>query len=311
MSLLSIIGLIEIGHFLRAKFSRAGRILDSLSARPIAIGLGAIAVLAAYTTRPLFNLGFTPQFSRHMAALPAGTKIFTHQAMRDLAFLVDPKNAGRLNWTAPGKILLRTPELEAQAAPCGEFWYLRKHMWLTYRKAEERSGKPQKQPDLPSYLDTPERDWILNDVLMKGDEPEMVFYRRRPAGVTPHILGADSPEFASLLPKLPAAWMPGKNQKRMDLDWPVAPSLRGQLVTFQFGVASPAVEPMHFKLRFTAGGKEAFDCGFRPIVYGGGGKEFLAFQIPANADKCWLQLNFSKNKEVNLTTFRAIFDDIR
>ena len=311
MSILSIIGLLEIGQFLRPRFPIVRRITDSLAARPILLGLCVIALLAAYTNRPLFNLGFIPRYSRHMAALPAGTKIFTHQAMRDLAFLVDAKNARRLTWTAPGKILLRTPELEAQAAPCDEFWYLRKHMWLTYRKAEERSSTPQKQPALPSYLDTPERDWILSDVLMKADEPEMVFYRRRPAGVVPRILGPDAPEFADLLPALPTSWKPGKDAKHIDLNWAVPASLRGQLITFQFQATSPAVEPMHFKLRFTSGGKEPFDCSFRPIIYGGGGKEFLAFQIPAKADKCWVQLTFNKNKEVTLSGFRAILDDIR
>jgi hypothetical protein len=309
MSLLAIIGLLEIGRFARARFALVRTITATLGARPVVVGCFLFAVLAAATSRPLFSLGFTPRFSRHLAALPAGTKIFTHHAMRDLAFLVDPGSARRLTWTAPSKILHRSDELEAQAATCDEFWYLRKHMWLTYRKAEERSSQPQRQPELPSYLDTPERDWMLSEVLMKADEPELVFYRRRPAGTIPRILGPEAPEFAHLLPPLPAAWSPSTHAKRVDQNWSVPAGLRGQLITFQFEVASPAVEPMLFKMRFTAGGKEPFDCTFRPIVYGGGGKEFLAVQIPANADQCWVQLNFNKNKEVVLSGFRAILDD--
>jgi hypothetical protein len=311
MVILAIIGLIEIGGFLGSRFAPLREKLSALSKRPVVCAVVVIAILAAYTSRPLFNLGFTPEYSRHMSALPTGTKIFTHHAMRDLAFMVDPANARRLAWTAPSKILARIPGIEAEATACDEFWYLRKHMWLTYRKAEERSAEPQKQPALPSYLDQPERDWILNQVIMKADEPEMVFYRRRPAGIVPHILGPEAQEFAGLLPPLPVSWTAESYPKRLDQSWPVAASLRGQLVTFQFQVASPAVEPMIVKMRFTAGGKEPVEYGFRPIVYGGGGKEFLAVHIPANADKCWVQLNFNKGKQVTLSGFRAIFDDVR
>lgn len=310
MSLLAIIGLLEIGHLVCSRSVLARTIASTLAVRPVVMGIGIVAALAAYTSRPLFDPGFIPRYRAHLSVLPEGTKIFTHHAMRDLAFLVDPRNARRLIWIAPAKILRRTDELEAQAALCDEFWYLRKHLWLTYRKAEERSSEPQKQPSLPSYLDTPEHDWILSDVLMKADEPELVFYRRRPTGTFPRILGPEAAEFADVMPKLPTAWNPGQNAKRVEKNWPVPASLRGRFVTFQFQVASPAVEPMLFKLRFTAGGKDPFDCTFRPIVYRGGGKEFLAVKIPSNADNCWVQLNFNKNKQVILSGFRAILDDV-
>jgi hypothetical protein len=308
LSLLAVLGAIEIGRFLRARSEPLRAISDRLATRPVALGLSLVAVLGIGTSRPLFDPGFTVEFTRHLAALPTGTKVFTHHAMRDLAFLVDPRDARRLVWNAPSKILFGSPELEAQAAASDEFWYLRKHLWLTYRKAGERSGTVQPQPPLPSYLDTPERDWTLDEVLMKADEPELVFYRRRTAGTTPRILGPDSPEFAGLLPKLPATWKPGRDPARVDLQWPVPPALRGQLVTVQFQLASPAVEPLALTLRFTGGGSEPFDCAYRPIVYSGGGKEFLALKIPAGADQCSVQLNFNKDKPVVLSGFRVIVD---
>ena len=68
--------------------------------------------------------------ARYMNQLPDGTKIFTHHLMHDTAFLADVKAARRFAWTDRRQILVSRPDLEAEAAACDEFWYLRKKVWL-------------------------------------------------------------------------------------------------------------------------------------------------------------------------------------
>jgi len=108
---------------------------------------------------------------------------------------------------------------------------------------------------------------------------------------------------------LPVVWSPGKDPKHLEANWAVPAYLRGRAVLFQFDAASPAVEPLLLKMAFTTAGKHPINLSFRPIVYGGGGKEFLAMRLPANTDKCWVRVDFKKDKEVTLSGFRAVFDE--
>ena len=54
------------------------------------------------------------------------------------------------------------------------------------------------------------------------------------------------------------------------------------------------------------------DFLLKPILYAGGGKEFFALPIPADAETCTVELRFpAKTKGVQLTSFRAVFDEVR
>ncbi|MGB8170108.1 MAG: hypothetical protein WCF18_21570 [Chthoniobacteraceae bacterium] len=313
MSLLVGLGALEAGRLLAGiKWEPARRLRSWLARHSVLAGAGAVVMLALYTSRPFFDLGFAVEQRRRMATLPDATKIFTHPSMRDVAFLVDPADARRFTWVAPKAILERTPELEAQAAGCDEVWYLRKQLWMTRRKAMERNGSNE-QPPLGTYFDTPERDWLLADVLAKGSDSDLVFYRRRPAGSpAPHILTADSPEFRGIFPALPAEWSSQHDRKSITTKWNVPPALRGKLLALEFRAASPTVEPLIAKLQFMAGRRRSTDLLLKPILYAGGGKEFFAVPIPADAETCTVELHFpAKTKHVQLADFRAVFDDAR
>src|SRR5690349_21692278 len=78
------------------------------------------------TSRDRFDIGFVPEMRRYLAALPDGTRVFSHKAMREIVYLVDAKSASRFTWNAPNEIIHRSDKLEAQAADCTEFWYARK-----------------------------------------------------------------------------------------------------------------------------------------------------------------------------------------
>lgn len=313
MSILVALGVIESARLLRrVRWTPLRRLSAGLVHHPVFAGFGAVVALALYTSRPCFDLGFAVQQQRRMATLPDATKIFTHRAMRDVAFLVDPSDARRFTWIAPKAILERTAALEAQAAGCDELWYVRKQLWMTRRKAMERAGSGA-QPPLGTYFDAPEREWLLADVLAKGSDCDLVFSRRRPAGLpSPHVLLADAPEFRGLFPALPAEWSSHRDKRTITVKWEVPAALRGKLLALEFTAASATVEPLTVKLQFMAGRRRSEDFLLKPILYAGGGKEFFALPIPADAETCTVELRFpAKTKGMQLTSFRAVFDEVR
>lgn len=268
----------------------------------------AIAVLATKTTRTHFDLGFVPEFRRYLASLPPGMKVFTHESMRAITFLADAGVAKRIQWTAPNFIMHRDPGLEEQAAQCDEFWYARKLVWLSTRKQLEK-GELRQQPPLASYFDHPEQAWMLKRLLAKGDTPDLIFYRRRPPNApAPAILNAQSPEFANLIPPLPAQWKPGQ-KAIVTVEWQVPESLRGRLVRMEIEASSESVEGFHMRLRFNHGRQVVAEYILKPYLHAESGKEFFVLAIPADAEKCRVQLRFGANsKPVSFANFRAVVE---
>lgn len=314
MSVLAVAGLWALGQWLAgcACTAACAQRLAALARGkfgPPAIGGAAIVLMSLITTRERFDLGFVPEMRRYLDALPAGTRVFTHKAMREIVHLVDAKAAARFVWTAPGEILRRSEKLEAQAAACSEFWYARKLVWLTTRKALEKRTLEQ-QPALGSYFEAPEREWTLAGLFAKGDNPDLIFYRRRTAdSPAPQILGSTAPEWQQLLPAFPARLT--KEHGNVEADWQIPASLRGRFARIEFEAAAAEVEALTIRLRFTAGGRRVADAEYllKPYLHRGGGREFFALPIPADADHCRVQLKLGKGaKEVELTSFRAVIE---
>jgi hypothetical protein len=283
-----------------------------VAAHPLATGVVAIILAALVTSRPAFDLGYVPTLQARLKALPPGAKIFTHEPMRDLSFLVDASGSNKIDWIAPRLILAHDARTEASAKEAEEFWYMRKLLWMNQRKDVERSpGKAQ--PTLASYLVHPEQDWVLSDVVAKGEEPELIFYRRRPVGAPgPHVLTAASPELAPLLPALPTVWHPSAAKESRDLNWSIPPEMRGKLVRLEADGASQSVEPFNTKLRFRSGSRKGPDYLFKPIFHASGGQDFLVLEIPPSADRCEVKLVANGHpKEVTLRSVRVVYDDIR
>lgn len=275
---------------------------------PIFTAVVSVALLAAVTSRAFFDLNFVLPMHRHLAALPSGTKVFTHDSMRALAFMVDPNSARRFAWSAPEKILHRTPELEARAAASEQFWYIRDLAWLNTRKALEKKSAVAALP-LASYFRTPDRDWRMNQLLVRGDTPDLVFYRRRtPADPPPRRLEATAPEFAGLVPPLPFAWT-RTGTSFASVRWSVPPSLRGQFVRLEIEAAAAKVEAVSVGLTFLAGKKERAVLLLKPYLQPEPGTDFFAFQIPPDADACEVEFRISKDaKSVRFTGFRAVVE---
>ncbi len=306
-SLLAALGLAQVWSLIRWKFPR---VEARLHPRRALVYAALVVFIALFSSRPFFDLGFTKDLAGYMNKLPDGTKIFTHHLMHDTAFLADVKAARRFAWTDRRQILVSRPDLEAEAAACDEFWYLRKQVWLVERKKAERH-QTLDQPKLGSYLETPERDWKLREVLSKGDGTDVVmFSRRRPNDPPPHILTAQSPELAPLVPALPLEWNANANQKLFWAKWPIPESLRGKLLSVHIEAASANVEPLNVRFVFVAKQGRRSEIVLKPIFYRTGGFDFFAIKIPPNAERSDIEFKFTKGAtKVQLTGLRAVYDD--
>jgi hypothetical protein len=275
-----------------------------------ALGAAALLVMSVVSSRTYFDLGFVPDFAAYMRALPPGTRVFTHESMRGIAFLCDPVAARKLSFVAPSnRILHRSADLEQDAAGCSEFWYARKLVWLNTRKKLELS-EFKKQPQLASYFDAPEREWTLVRLLAKGDTPDLIFYRRRtPRTPPPQVLAASAPEFSRLVPPIPAEWRKEQGKHEYKERWEVPPSLRGKLVRIEVVAGSDQVEAFTLRLKFKKEGVELAEFNLKPYLHHDGGKDFFALPIPADADDCDVTLKFStKAKVVKISELRVILE---
>jgi hypothetical protein len=299
-SLLSIVGLFWLIEKVKARWN----------VRFPAPAFGALAVLLLWmlTNRERFDRGFVPEFHDYLATLKPGTKVFTHDGMRALAYLCNEDAAKQLTFNVPSsKILFRRNGPERRAAESDEFWYARKLVWLSERKQLESGNLPQ-LPELGSYFDSPERDWTLAMLLAKGDSPDLVFFkRRRPQTPAPTILLSTAPEFAEVMPALPRDWAKEKNKRKIEAKWKVPQSLRGKPVWLELVAGSDQVEAFTLRLEFKQGGKDVAEFLLKPYLHPGGGKDFFAIPFPADADNCELTMKvIDKAKKIHVESFRAV-----
>lgn len=294
-----------------AGFWAAFRALQSrirFAAPASVLGCAAVLTLGLATKRERFNLGFVPEFASYLRALPPGTKVFTHEAMRAMAKLCDDQATRRLTIEAPSSILLKAPELEKMASNADEFWYARKLVWLGTRKALERGALP-KQPPLGSYFDEPEREWTLTRMLAKGDTPDLIFYRRRQAhDPAPFVLGPESAELQELVPALPRDWLVGRDPKQTHVRWTVPALVRGKYVRLEARAGSAQPESFTLRLKFRTNEKEPVEYLLKPYLHREVGKEFFVFAIP-DVDVCDVTLRFtSRAKAVSFEAMRLVVE---
>ncbi len=302
MSVLAALGVQRIFNWAKTRQPILGRL------HPAAIGVVSLLTLMFFTSRKPLDLEFVPKMKAYIASLPPKTEIFTHDGMRFFSFLIHPNAARTLTWHHQKRIINQSPELEAMAARSQQFWYVRKLVWLTTRKKLEKKAFAEQIP-MGSYFTHPERDWVLSELLARGDTPDLVFYRRRtPQDPPPLILEAGASEFGTLFPRLPAQWEKAQGQPTSQR-WEVPGALRGQFARIEMEAASPQVEAVTIQLRFMAGETLKAEYLLKPYLHTEPGKEFFAFEIPPDAEACDVQFLYSKNaKSVRFTGFRAFLE---
>jgi hypothetical protein len=286
----------------------------------------------------------------YVQKVPAGTKVFTHHMMRALAIMSDGSAAKRIAWVGeqydkegrrvasiPREIMNARPELEAFASSADEFWYMHKIVWMNNRKRMEKRDPETKQktvrtqPPMATYFTDTEKDWALAKLMVKGDSPDLAFYRRRtPAMPVPVPLPPTAPEFAGLLPALPVTWVQNKNRS-VHFDWPVPATLRGKVVRLDVKTVSDEVETsgVAFKfdppatkrhssmerllsyvaeiLRIGPSGKAKKEVLVKPYTYPEPGRDFFLIPIPPAAEHCRIQIRFSNAvKQATLLDLQAM-----
>lgn len=272
-----------------------------------AFGVIAVVLMGAFTSRERFERGFVPEFHDYLASLKPGTKIFTHEGMRQIAFLCNADAAKQLSFTAPSRILFRTNGLEKKAAQADEFWYARKLVWLGERKQLERRDL-EHLPELGSYFDAPEKDWTLVRLLAKGDSPDLIFFRRRtPTTPLPVVLNAAAPELAEVMPVIPNQWSREGNQTTIRKKWQVPESMKGKLAWLDVVAGSEQVEAFTLRLHFKRGQTDVAEFLLKPYLHPGGGKDIFAIPIPPDADSCDLTMRVArKTKNIHFESFRML-----
>ncbi|MEI8233671.1 MAG: hypothetical protein WCH57_03185 [Verrucomicrobiota bacterium] len=264
--------------------------------RPAATFCLAIVILAAIGDRDSFELGYLPDLRAAVRSTPAGCRVFTHDTMRFAAMLADADAAARLQWSTWKNIFQMEKSLEAMASQADEFWYCRRHVWLSARKRMEKDGDPG---TIASYLEKPYPTWMLQRVVLHDKTPEFVFYRKRPAGLPDAqrlAIGTLCPQ----APTFPLRWNSGQAQK-IKCRLPISEQLRGKLVRLEIEGKSNFVEAFTVKLRFFHGKKRLRTHELEPYLQHKQGIDFHALEIPPKTDACEAQIEIDpKTKSLEI-----------
>ncbi len=308
MSLLAVFALYELWQTSRRRPFLTHIFAHRLA--PIVLGASTLLFLLATTKREFFHPGFIPEVRRYLASVPDGATVFTQASMREMVRLVSPRDAARFRWLVHDEILEPNSALETEAARADEFWYLRTRSWL--RATQRLNKNPEAPPpQLASYFLEPETDWTLMRAIAKYDSPELVFYRRRNAAISPRILDHDAAEWNGLVLVLPATWEREHAPSRLKALWQIPEKLRGRLVRLEMEANSDEVDAFTVRLRFFYGSRHAKkDLVLRPYLTRERGLDFFALAIPATSTACEIQLRFGeKTQRVEFSRFRAVLEN--
>jgi hypothetical protein len=309
LTLLAVLGL---RYLLDLPWLRARRWGRWIPEHPVIAGVAALALLIGLTSRPYFDLGFVAPMRVYVKSIPPGTKIFSHHMMRALALLASPAEAQKLQWVGPNgrspkEIIESDPMREQLADSAQEFWYMRKIVWMNTRKKLE-DKRVTKRFTMGSYLEDPTAEWALSKILVKGEGPDLVFYRRRtPEMPVPLILTPTSPELAGLLSPLPVTWQNDGKDRVVRWEWKVPPLLRGKCLLLQPSATADKVEAAGVTLRFRPPNKEQPELLMKPYTFPEVAKDFFVIPVPADAETCAIHIRFSKDvKTVTLSDLRVV-----
>jgi hypothetical protein len=302
MSLLVALGFWKVLALPGLRRYRAGRWLHG---HPIGAAAIMLAIIIAGTSRQFTSLEFVPAMRAYLNGLAPGTKVFTHEELRPMIYLVAPEAASRIQWLYKDEIIPATAVLEDLATKADEFWYARKLVWLRTRKGLERKKIEDPAP-LPSYFTNTSKNWKLNAIFTREDATDLVFYRRRiPSDPAPLVLEASAPELQQVVPALPVEWRKDSGPARPEMTWQIPEKLRGKLARVEVLAASADVEAVTPELRFGRKGREIALYRLKSYLHPKANWDYFAVPIPADADQLDVRLVFSKNAK------RVTFEDLR
>ncbi len=312
LSVLGGLGAMALARFAAARHPRMASAFDRAGRRPALAGMLAILLLTLATSRDLWDLGFVGPLRDYLAGVQPGTKILSHEAMRDIARLVSGHRATSIRWLTPPLEIDSSPDLDLAASRADGIWYNRKIIWTSRRKDLERQ-ELETQPPLPACLREPFPDWRVAAVVCKDRTPDLVFMERRGAAPPPETLGADEPDLARWLGESASGfeWRPsdGGGRKWTGPDLKVPAHWRGRIARLDLWASANTVEAVSGRIQFADAAGRTEDHVIKPYLFPKTGQDFFAFPIPENAEACRLIIYVSREaKWARLERFRLTLE---
>lgn len=273
----------------------------------VAMGLLA-AILIPLSSRPFRGPNYLHEIAAHVRQVPEETKVLSHDAMRHVAYLADPKSASRVNWTLRKDLLLPSADTLARMRESDQVWFIRKWIWTGTRKKSEYDVADS-IGELAPFLRPPLNGWTADAAIAKGDVPDFVFLSRRDEGTA---LVDHTPDGKLLRDELlpdfgvPATWKfdhPPKDTLEFS-ERTIPPELRGKTLFLSTTQASNTTEPVRAWVYFYEGDHEIQKLTIKPYFFEEPSEDFHFLTIPPNADSMQLRVRVSdKAKSITLDTF--------
>jgi hypothetical protein len=259
------------------------------------IAVAAWAAMIPLSNRDLYDMDFVPTFAGYFEKLPAGTRLFTHDTVRELAFLMNGRAARRLEWEGAFDILEKRPDLDEAAARSDEFLYSRRLLLLRQRKAIQYRGDIT-PPELPSYFSEPEKAWRIVDVVKIEDRPDLVIHRRRTAADGSAMTVALGEGVLRSVPmRVPMRWAGG--ERMVSVEVPIPADLRGALVRVNIEASSNEVEAVLGGVEFLRGGRTYTEVEAKSHFWPVNALDFITFKIPEAAEEAKVTVKIIRDAE--------------
>lgn len=309
---LAILAACALAEIIRRAASRARPIAWLRAHFPAAIGL-LLVVLLALASRSFRGENYLHEIAAEVRATPPGTKVLSHTAMRQVAFLADPEAADRVRWRTRADLLRPSPDTLAHAAASDEIWFNRKWVWTGTRKKSEYDqldgiGK------IAPWLRPPLGGWFARSAIAKDDVPDFVFLAHRTAA---HSLTEQSPDGRALrealLPMLGASgewtFQAGVRPTVTLPAVPLPPWLAGHTLFLSLRYSSNTTEPIRAWVAFRRGGRPLSTLVFKPYFFPLSSEDFFFLTVPRDADSVRIQLRVSPmTSRITLDSFRLFID---
>jgi hypothetical protein len=279
---------------------------------PVAVGLLVVALLVL-ASRSFRGENYLHELAAEVRATPPGTKVLSHEAMRQIAFLAAPEAAGRVRWTSRADLLRPSPDTLAHAVASDEIWFNRKWVWTGTRKKSEYD-QLDGIGEIAPWLRPPLGGWFARRAIAKDDVPDFVFLAHRTAS---HALTEHAPDGRSLrealLPALGESgewtFQTGDHATVALSAIPIPPWLAGHTLFLALRYSSNTTEPIRAWVEFQRGGRSLSTLVFKPYFFPQSSEDFFFLTVPRDADSVQIRLRVSpKTKRITLDSFRLFID---
>jgi hypothetical protein len=293
---LSIMTALAVTWLARYLHARWPHLVQPALRRPRLAALAAALVLALVSSRDFIQLGFVPPLRAYLASLPAGTRIFTHARLEEIAYLVDARRAATFRWQLVSNMVEPHKDQPAPPPDADQWWFNRKMIWTDRRKDLEREEITEQRPPFDPLIH-PSPGWHLARVLTKDGMPDFAFFRIPRPDDSSRVLRADDPALQPLLPAVRpplVAEPPPSNRRLITQPQTIPEAFRGRRIHVHLRTSANTVEAAWYTITFLREGRTVSTVNLRPYFYPSEASDFFCLEIPAQADAWRLKVSFNR-----------------